>query len=145
MLILTGCAAGDVYDETPVGYVPDAPAIVAGVDWTKAQRASIALNEYDFAPERLVFQRGTPYRLHLENRGDTTHTFTSEGFFKAIAARELETPQGTVEQPLLKTIAVAPGEAKELTFVPVEAGEYELECSRPFHAVFGMTGVIRIE
>ena len=41
-------------------------------------------------------------------------------------------------------LSVAPGEQKVLHFVPVAKGAYALECTRPLHAIFGMTGTIRI-
>lgn len=144
-LVLTACAARDVYEDSRAGYVAEAPAIVADVDWTTARQANVVLSEYAFAPADLTFHHGTPYRLHIENRGSATHTFVSEEFFKAIAVGRLASAEGDIRQPYLRAIAVGPGEAKDLYFVPVETGEYALECTRPLHAAFGMTGTIAID
>ncbi len=51
----------------------------------------------------------------------------------------------TSPQILSLATAVPPSGAKDLYFVPVEVGAYALECTRPFHAAFGMTGTITID
>lgn len=145
MLLLAACAAAtDVYDESGVGYVTDRAAELASIDWAKAKSESVTLSDYAFTPDHLTFRQGTPYRLTIENHGDFDHSFTAEGFFKAIAIDRLETAAGTVKQPYLKTVVVPPGASKELYFVAVKAGNYALECSMPLHAAFGMTGTIEI-
>lgn len=142
---LAGCAAGeDLFGAPEAGYVEDMAAQVAAADWSKAETTTVTLSEYDFTPATLTFRRGVPYRLRMENRGDVTHFFVSEGFFKAIATQRLKTPKGEIDMPYLKSIAVAPGTEKELFFVPVEKGEYDLECTAPLHSLFGMVGTIQV-
>ena len=46
--------------------------------------------------------------------------------------------------PYLERIAVSAGAAKELFFVAVEPGVYELLCTVFLHDTFGMTGTITI-
>ncbi len=106
---------------------------------------TVGLSEYAFSPGSLTFSKGTPYRLRIVNRGSATHFFVAQGFFKAIAARGLKTASGETTYPYLKSIALGPGESKVLSFVPVKAGGYTLDCTAPFHASFGMTGAIRIQ
>ncbi len=145
MLGLAGCAGGeDVFGETAAGFVEDMAAPVAAADWSKAETITVALAEFEFAPATLSFRQGVPYRLRMENRGDATHFFASEGFFKAIASQRLKTPQGEIDMPYLRSIAVPPGATKELFFVPVKQGEYELECTAPLHGLFGMVGSIQV-
>ena len=145
MLGLVGCAGGeDVFGKPGAGYVEDMAAQVAAADWSKAETITVALAEFEFGPATLRFRQGVPYRLRMENRGDATHFFASEGFFKAIASQQLKTPQGEIDMPYLRSIAVAPGVEKELFFVPVKKGEYDLECTAPLHSLFGMVGRIQI-
>lgn len=145
MLGLAGCAGGeDVFGKPGAGYVEDMAAQVAAADWSKAETITATLSEFEFAPATLSFRQGVPYRLRMENRGDATHFFASEGFFKAIASQRLKTPQGEIDMPYLRSIAVAPGVEKELFFVPVKKGEYDLECTAPLHSLFGMVGRIRV-
>jgi len=140
-----GCAgAQDVFGDPGAGYVADARERVASAEWPRAEMRTVVLSEYAFSPGTLTFRAGTPYRLRIENGGDSTHFFVSEGFFKAIAPGRLITPSGETAQPYLKSIALAPGEAKTLEFVPVRTGTYKLECTAPFHAAFGMRGTILI-
>ena len=83
--------------------------------------------------------------MTLRNVGDRTHTFVSEGFFKAIAAQKLVSADGEVGNPYLETIEVRSGEEKQLYFVSFTKGSYPLECSILLHDIFGMEGQIIIE
>jgi uncharacterized cupredoxin-like copper-binding protein len=114
-----------------------APAI-AGADWTQAQPVPVVASEYRFSPNHLTFKRGVGYRLHIENRGKEMHEFTAPEFFKAV---ELHNP--AVLNADRTEIEIAPGSAKELDFVPQQAGRYPLRCSD--HDWAGMTGEIIIE
>ncbi len=144
-LALGGCAAGDDgFATSPAGYVQDAGPRVAAADWAAAETVEIVLSEYEFEPADLTFRAGTPYRLRLRNTGDATHYFAAADFFKAIAAQRLTRPGDAVETPLLTSIAVPPGASKTLSFVPVERGAYDVECTAPLHAVFGMVGTATI-
>ena len=134
----------DVAQRPPPGYVGDVAPRVAAVDWTQARPVTVQLSEFEFQPNRLTFERGTPYRLTLENRGNVAHTFTSEGFFKAIAVRRVTTPQGPVETPALVNLEIPAGQTDVVEFVPVQAGTYELACHEPLHSSFGMTGAITV-
>ncbi len=140
-----GCTgAQDVFGDAGAGYVGDARGRVASTEWSRAETLTVVLSEFAFSPATLTFRAGTPYRLRIENGGDSTHFFVSEGFFKAIAPGRFITRSGETAQPYLKSIALAPGEAKDLEFVPVRTGAYALECTAPFHSVFGMHGTILI-
>ncbi|PWC91093.1 MULTISPECIES: cupredoxin domain-containing protein [unclassified Azospirillum] len=143
---MAGCAAGTAVETVaPPGYIADAPARTAGVDWTGAEPVNVAMQEYSYQPTTLVFQAGRPYRLHIENHGGTSHTFSSEGYFRAIAARSLTTTKGMVQNPYVKDIEIAPGQSADLAFVPVSPGNYKLSCHEPLHETFGMTGNISIQ
>lgn len=142
---LTACASGDVvHKAAPEGYLQDVSARVAAADWSKAQTVEVTLSDYAFTPGALTFEAGKPYRLLLRNQGSSTHTFTSLGFFQAIAAQKLVSATGEDALPYIEKIEVPSGGSKELTFVPVRAGSYPLECSVFLHDAFGMTGDITI-
>lgn len=143
--LLAACGAGtELAQGPPPGYVEDVGARVSAVDWRQAQGVTVRLDEFSFQPDRLGFDRGTPYRLSLENVGKRAHSFTSAGFFKAIAARRVTTPHGVVETPALVNLEVPAGETYVVEFVPVRAGAFELTCEEPLHTVFGMTGRLDI-
>ncbi|MFQ5984924.1 MAG: hypothetical protein ACE5LL_05335 [Alphaproteobacteria bacterium] len=146
LLAVSGCAMGDAFlGAPPSGYVQDVGERVAAVDWSAARTIEVALDEYDFSPEALVFEQGVPYRLRLENTGGRTHTFVAREFFQAIAAYRLTSAAGEVTEPYIERIEVRPGAQKELMFVPVKAGAYPLECTVFLHDVLGMTGLITVE
>ncbi|MGZ9034159.1 MAG: plastocyanin/azurin family copper-binding protein, partial [Rhodospirillales bacterium] len=41
--------------------------------------------------------------------------------------------------------SLAAGEVKEIEFVPLQAGTYAVECTKPLHGLFGMTGDIVVQ
>jgi uncharacterized cupredoxin-like copper-binding protein len=130
LLLLAGCAG-------PTGGAPAAkPA--ANVDWGAAETVTVALEDYRFAPDRLSFRRGVPYRLRLENRGRHQHEFTAPEFFHAVAARST-----AALSPARPEIVIDPKEVKEFEFVPVTAGRYALSCAD--HDFAGMVGEITVE
>ncbi len=142
---VTACAPGDVLlTEPPPGYVQQAPARVAAIEWSRAKTVTVALSEFRFTPQELVFRRGSPYRLRIENRGNFTHTFSADGFFEAIAVQKLRSGENETALPYVKNVVVAPREVKVLYFLAVVPGSYDLRCSVILHDVFGMTGTVEI-
>jgi uncharacterized cupredoxin-like copper-binding protein len=123
--------------------VPAAPAGVAAaanlaIDSAVARPVTVVAVEYHFAPDRLTFKRGVAYRLHIENHGKEMHEFNAPDFFKAVKLRD-----PAVLNADRTEIAVHPGEAKDLDFVPKKAGHYRLIC--PDHDWAGMTGEITVK
>lgn len=101
------------------------------------ETVTLAMTEYRFTPDHLVFKQGGTYRLVLENRGKELHEFTAPEFVAAI----------TVDDPAVltadnKEIVVRPGERKELRFVARRAGRFPLRCAD--HDWTGMVGEITI-
>lgn len=144
VLLISACANTELAQRPPPGYVGDVASRVSAVNWEQARPVTVRLDEYAFQPDRLSFDRGTPYRLSLENVGKKAHTFTSEGFFKAVAARRVTTPQNVVDTPALVNLVVPAGETYVVEFVPVQAGTYPLTCEEPLHTTFGMSGTIAV-
>jgi uncharacterized cupredoxin-like copper-binding protein len=144
--LLAGCSGlrTDVRTEAPPGYRAEAASKTASVDWSKAQTVTVGMDEYDYVPSSLSFETGKPYRLHIENNGGKSHTFSSPPFFKSIAARRLTTKEGAVEAPFVQELVVALGQAADLEFVALTPGNYPLVCNEPLHEVFGMTGSILV-
>jgi uncharacterized cupredoxin-like copper-binding protein len=115
-----------------------AAAMAADAEQPAAQVVTVVLTEYRFAPDHLIFHRGTTYRLHLENRGAELHEFTAPEFFKAV----------TVENPAVLVadgheVVLQPKEIKDVTFVPTKAGKFPLTCAD--HDWEGMVGEIEID
>ena len=114
-----------------------APA-AAAMDWSQAQPVIVVASDYHFSPGKLTFKRGVAYRLRIENQGKELHEFNAPKFFKSV---ELGDP--AVLNADRTEIAVHPGAAKDLIFVPKKAGRYRLIC--PDHDWAGMTGEITVE
>jgi uncharacterized cupredoxin-like copper-binding protein len=142
--LLAGCAVSDRLAPADAAATEQVEAATAGVDWTQAETVTVELSEFAFAPQDLALVAGQPYRLRLVNVGGSAHTFTAPAFFAAVAVDRLETPDGTLTAPLLESVALGAGEAKDLLLVPVKAGDYPLDCEKPLHASFGMIGSITI-
>jgi len=112
----------------------DAPA----VDWSSARLVAVQLVDERFVPEKLVFLRGVPYRLQLENSGTHMHEFTAREFFNAIVVRNPD-----VLEPEKNEVLLQPKESKILYFVAPGPGRYPLTCAD--HDWDGMTGEITVE
>jgi uncharacterized cupredoxin-like copper-binding protein len=142
-VLLFGALAGRLSCADVVGPPPEEQVRAAEVDWTHAQPYDVIFSEFHFAPSRIVLQHGEPYALRLENRGRFRHTFTAPEFFRAVAFRpgraasEAGQPGGS--------LSLAAGEVEEIDFVPLQAGTYALECTKPLHGLFGMTGDIVVQ
>lgn len=135
---LMGCASVD--------YVRNAPERLKAADWSKMKTISVSLSEYAFSPSTLVFQEGVPYKLEIINRGMTKHYFVSDGFFKAIAARKVQSnTDGEIKAPYFSAIEIFPGRSLDLYFIPVRKGNYDVQCTIEGHAKKGMKGQIQIK
>ena len=141
--LLFGLVAGCARPEPRIEPSAAATAQLAGVDWAAAKPLDVTLSEYEFAPAELHLRRGQPYRLTLANRGGSSHTFTAPTLFAASALRE--DPVGDEALSSGGTITVEAGATREIDLVPLQAGSYPVECSRPLHATFGMTGQAVVE
>lgn len=73
-----------------------------------------------FSPDMITVAQGQTVRVTIENVGDIVHTFTID---------ELDVH-----------VSLDPGEQQEISFTPVEAGNYEYYCSEPGHREAGMFG-----
>src|SRR4051794_10249927 len=144
--MLAGCSGvkTDVQTAAPPGYQADTASKTASVNWAGAETVTEGMKEYDYTPSSLNFIAGKPYRLHIENTGNKSHTFASEPFFKNIAVRRLTTPEGTVDAPFIQELVVAPGRAADMEFVALTPGDYPLVCKEPLHEILGMTGTIHV-
>jgi uncharacterized cupredoxin-like copper-binding protein len=114
------------------------PARTAEIDWSKAQLVTLTTVEYAFEPSHLIFHRGTAYRLHVEDHGRELHELTAPDFFKSV---ELRNP-GALNREHTE-IVLQPNEQKDLYFVTLRSGHYDMWCAD--HDWAGMTGDITIE
>jgi uncharacterized cupredoxin-like copper-binding protein len=114
------------------------PARAAEVDWSKAQLVSLTAVDYAFEPNHLIFRRGTTYRLHVVNHGRELHELTAPDFFKSV---ELRNPDALNREHT--EIVLQPNEQKDLYFVTLRSGHYNMWCAD--HDWAGMTGDITIE
>jgi hypothetical protein len=48
---------------------------------------TVDMDEYDFVPSSLSLEAGKPYRLHLENTGGKSHTFSSDPLYGAFEVK----------------------------------------------------------
>ena len=113
-------------------------AAATPLDCSQAQTVSVVATEYSFAPTRLTFRAGVPYRIHLENRGKELHEFTAPAFLKTV---ELGNPDALNADRT--EMVLRPGEQQDLYLVPRQAGRYSFTCAD--HDWAGMTGEIIVE
>lgn len=115
-----------------------APARAAELDWSNAQLVTLTTVEYAFEPNHLVLRHDIAYRLHVENRGRELHELTAPDFFKAVELRNSEALNREHTE-----IVLQPNEQKDLYFVTLRPGHYDMWCAD--HDWAGMTGDITVE
>jgi uncharacterized cupredoxin-like copper-binding protein len=115
-----------------------APGAEPVVDWAKAQRVDLVEVEYAFQPNHLTFSRDRAYQLHVENHGHELHELTAPDFFKAVELRD-----ASVLNQDRTELVVQPGGQKDLYFVPLQPGRYDMRCAD--HDWAGMTGDITVD
>jgi len=116
-----------------------ASAFAQSIDWANARVVNVKMIDDRFVPDKLVFQSGTAYRLHLENSGADLHEFTAPEFLRAIAIRNPE----VLERTRSDEIALQPKEQKDLYFVARNPDQYRLTCAN--HEWDDMVGEITIQ
>jgi uncharacterized cupredoxin-like copper-binding protein len=127
----------------PAPTAAPAPAAAAGVDWSAATPVAVRMKEFSFEPSALTLRAGRPYRIALRNEGARGHDFAAPAFFRAASVRPgAETSAEAVRDG---GIDVPAGATRAVELVAPAAGDYPLECTRPLHDLFGMTGRIRVE
>jgi uncharacterized cupredoxin-like copper-binding protein len=99
---------------------------------------TVVMVDNRFQPDHLTFQAGTPYALHLVNRGKDMHEFTAPEFLKASKIREtkLVSNGGT-------DIVVQPGKSVLVNLTPEQKGQFKLICAD--HDWDGMVGTIDVK
>src|SRR5690242_3904353 len=100
-------------------------------------RMDVTMVDYRFSPDRLTFEHGVHYQMHLENRGKETHEFTAPIFF---AAAKLDNPDALNRERT--EVVVQPGESKDIFLTPGAPGPYDLRCGD--HDWDGMVGGITV-
>ena len=128
-------AAGPAVPASKAAAVADTPTI----DWASALLVTVQMVDDRFVPDKLVFRRGVPYRLHMENSDADIHDFTAPEFFNAIAIRNPE----VLERTRQDEVSLQPKEQKDLYFVARKPGLYRLTCVN--HDWDNMVGDITIE
>ncbi|NQV54510.1 MAG: hypothetical protein HQ503_01510 [Rhodospirillales bacterium] len=126
--MLGACVEGDVFARLDDKlYVLDAAEIVEAVDWEKAEIFEIDIRQNEFRPSIIHLFQGEPYIMVLENRDEERHFFLAPEFFRTTAIRKLVTEKEEITGVNLLGVMLAPGELKEVHFVPVRDGWYDFE------------------
>jgi uncharacterized cupredoxin-like copper-binding protein len=113
-------------------------AAAPAVDWSRAQPMTVVMVDNTFEPDHLTFQHGTPYRLHLENRGKNLHEFTAPEFLADAVVRD---PNQLANGG--KDIVVQSGGSVDVDLEPLKSGTYPLICAD--HDWDGMVGEIVVK
>ncbi|MBL8666138.1 MAG: cupredoxin domain-containing protein [Rhodospirillales bacterium] len=141
-LLAAGCGGGRGATPASPAEAP-APAPPAAVDWERAQKLEVVLDDFSFNPSQVVLRANQPYVLQLRNASGTRHTFTAPEFFRTAALGP--GPESAQIRDAGGTVSVAAGQSAEIDVLPLRSGTYPLSCDRPLHSVFGMTGTVVVK
>jgi uncharacterized cupredoxin-like copper-binding protein len=102
-----------------------------------------ATDELRFFPDRLRFQSGKRYQLHLVNPSPEKHYFTAKDFADGLWSQKVDA--GNVEvKGAIHELELRSGSTADWVFVALRPGTYELRCTIPGHAAAGMRGTLTI-
>jgi uncharacterized cupredoxin-like copper-binding protein len=103
-----------------------------------------ATDELQFFPDRLRFQSGKRYQLHLVNPSPEKHYFTAKDFADGLWSQKVDA--GNVEiKGAIHELELRSGSTADWVFVALRPGTYELRCTIPGHAEAGMRGTLTID
>ena len=115
-------------------------AFLAAISLTPAAAApavtGVNLANFSFTPMTIQLQAGVPTVLRLRNSSSGGHSFTAPQFF---AAARIQPQSAALVQK--GKVEIPGGASVDIALIPA-AGQYQLKCSHPFHAAFGMKGTI---
>lgn len=118
---------------------------VESMDWDTAEIVRVTLKDYEFNPKDLTFKACQPYVLKIANMGDKTHNFFSKSFFATVGVPRPNGEVSLMTRNDSDRLVVKEGQETDFAFVALEPGNYELKCTRWFHASRGMRGTILVE
>lgn len=132
---------------TPLAYAdkphgPKATEVKVSIGTTDGQM--------EFVPDTLTFERGTYYKLVINNPSSEGHYFTSDAFATHIFTRKVEVMDGngkTVAEihGAINDLELKPGTSAEWYFFPMTKGKnLKLFCHKKGHEAQGMVGNINI-
>ena len=114
--------------ERRVAFVLIVASLMATIACSTSNIASMTLSEFTFKPKGINAVAGAPLTLTLINGGKIDHNWVLD--------------QAASDVPV--AVALAPGERKTVTFVPVAAGKFAYSCTVPGHAPAGMNGTLGV-
>ncbi|MCB2067101.1 MAG: cupredoxin domain-containing protein [Erythrobacter sp.] len=130
IVLLAGCASTHVIQ----------PQLSpASVEYSRAQRVEVTLDNFSFAPADLHLQAGRPIALVVTNAASGGHNFTAPEFFAAA-----QIMPGHADLVASGQLSLSGGQSVTVNLIPA-AGTYRLTCTHLGHAVLGMTGTITVE
>ena len=107
-------------------------------------------NQMKFIPDTLTFERGTYYKLVINNPSPEDHYFTSDAFSTHIFTRKVEVmdKKGKTVAEIhgaINDMELKPGTSVEWFFFPMTKGKnLRLYCHKKGHEEQGMVGTINI-
>ena len=120
---------------------------VAAVDLSRQKPIPVkielgnSLGKLAFFPNKLTFETGKLYKLTIKNSSNKPHYFTSHKFAAAVWTRKVQTLANEVKGAVTE-VEVFPGHSADWYFVPVQAGTFDLVCTKKGHKEAGMIGQI---
>ena len=114
--------------------------ITEKVDWKKASRVSISVEDNVYEPADLDLKIDHPYIISMKNMGSKAHDVAGEEFFSSVVVREVRTAGVRMSAFHVESLHLLPKGELELWLVPIKKGEFPFVCTLPGHFEDGMEG-----
>ncbi|MDP2623551.1 MAG: plastocyanin/azurin family copper-binding protein [Actinomycetota bacterium] len=103
--------------------------------------ASVALDDFAFAPATITVTAGEQVTINVSNIGGIQHSWVLlQGGAEVTTGSEV-----TDAITLAGTADLDPGQSETVTFTAPEAGSYQIVCHIPGHIEAGMVGTLEVD
>lgn len=113
------------------------PVTAAG----QAERVTVTMTNFNFAPEALHLDAGRSATIHFVNNGSGGHDFTAPEFF---AAATMDAANRAKVGGAKGRVSLGKGQSLDVMLTP-RAGTYKVHCSHFMHSSLGMKGKILVD
>ncbi len=130
---------------------------------TQAQKVTVLMSEFKFAPKTVTLRAGVPVEITLVNKGSVEHEFMvytvpkaapgdwdeyvmANTFFKSMGEVEVEFEErGAVASTSMFEVELEKGRSAVIHFTPSRKGTFEIGCHVEGHYEGGMKGTLVVK
>lgn len=125
LLVLAACTDVKGFDSIiNIGCVANPAEHTAGVNWSKARKVDLTIQDGTYSPLGIYFKVGQPSILRVVNKDDSARRFNDNGFLASVAMAETTIGGKKQKGGCIRWVNLGAGSTAEFRFVPVSADTF---------------------